>query len=230
MAWVVAAIIFLAALFPVVSWLTGWQSLPEAIRKYRKPTKKGVPHGEPVLCSTVARALPGAPPDGDYRAHKESGAGTVANELLEIAIDGDSMTVASPEWTSSGKLRAGVYVGRFKYHRGETPKDTGTHELTWNGREFRGSVRFDHAAWGSNDLVWRPTLPPSFQTSTDAVEASATMGQVPATSTLLSETSRHEYPAISDRPDGVPTRCFRCGRIAQYGSKCAHCGAMSDDL
>ena len=38
------------------------------------------------------------------------------------------------------------------------------------------------------------------------------------------------YPARDLGRDSLPTRCFRCGHIAQYGSKCAHCGAVSDDF
>lgn len=38
------------------------------------------------------------------------------------------------------------------------------------------------------------------------------------------------YPVQGSGPDSLPTQCFRCGHIAQYGSKCAHCGAMSDDF
>jgi len=38
------------------------------------------------------------------------------------------------------------------------------------------------------------------------------------------------YPVQGSGPDATPTRCFRCGYIAQYGSKCAHCGALSDDF
>lgn len=149
MAWFVAGILFLAALFPVLAWITGWQSLPDAIRSVQDRRRKV----QPKVSTAALRAAPTA---GEYRALRETVAGVVPNELLEIAIDGELMTVVSPEWVSTGKLRQGVYVGRFKYHRGETPKDTGTHELSWNGSEFRGLVRFDHPGWGSNDLVWRP--------------------------------------------------------------------------
>jgi hypothetical protein len=57
---------------------------------------------------------------------------------------------------SVGPLRGNRYIGRFKYYRGDSWKDLGTHDLQWDGTQFVGAVQFDFPSWGSADLVWRP--------------------------------------------------------------------------
>jgi hypothetical protein len=53
-------------------------------------------------------------------------------------------------------LRDVRFIGSFRYHRGISDRDRGTHDLTWNGSEFVGSVQFDYPGWNSDDIVWRP--------------------------------------------------------------------------
>lgn len=95
-------------------------------------------------------------PSGDYQVYRKGQKCKQKHELLEINVDGYNMTVRSPEWVSIGFLRGDRYVGRFKYHRGWSPTDTGTHDLIWDGCEFTGGVRYDNGFWGCEDLIWRP--------------------------------------------------------------------------
>jgi len=96
-------------------------------------------------------------PSGDYQVYRKDQKAEHRHELLEITIDGSNMTARSPEWVSIGFLRGNRYVGRFKYHRGWDPTDTGTHDLIWDGHEFTGDVRYDNGFWGCEDLIWRPS-------------------------------------------------------------------------
>lgn len=60
------------------------------------------------------------------------------------------------------------------------------------------------------------------------VDSASTIGEVLATTTAFA-TGTIVYPDLGDQPDQIPTRCFRCGYIARYGSKCAKCGALSEE-
>jgi hypothetical protein len=91
-----------------------------------------------------------------FRVIRRTAAGDKLHETLDLHIHGSYLTVTSSDWISVGPLRGTWFVGRFKYHRGDSSKDHGTHDLTWNGSEFVGSAQFDYPLWGSADLVWRP--------------------------------------------------------------------------
>jgi len=106
--------------------------------------------------STEALRLSVEIPSGDYQVYRKGHKNEIKHELLEITVDGSNMMVRSPEWISIGFLRGGRYIGRFKYHRGWSPTDTGTHDLIWDGHEFAGGIRFDNGFWGCEDLIWRP--------------------------------------------------------------------------
>ena len=93
---------------------------------------------------------------GNYRVFRKQGNKEVKHELIKITIVKSTMQIFSPEWSGSGFIENEKYIGRFKYFRGDTVDDTGTHELKWTGIEFIGSVIFDNGVWGSDDLIWRP--------------------------------------------------------------------------
>ena len=105
--------------------------------------------------SEIAQATPSIS-GGDYHVFRIVGDTEVRHELLFVRIEGQLMRVVAPEWEGSGFISGNLYIGRFKYHRGDSWMDCGTHELTWNGHEFRGRVQFDKPSWGSADIVWRP--------------------------------------------------------------------------
>lgn len=105
--------------------------------------------------SEPAEAIP-AIPSGDYRVIRVAAGSEVPHELIVVTVNDNAMTVVGPEWEGRGFLRSDKYIGRFKYHRGDAPTDCGSHELIWNGLEFRGRVQFDEPSWWSSDLVWRP--------------------------------------------------------------------------
>jgi hypothetical protein len=80
----------------------------------------------------------------------------VQHQVLSMQLVKSHLTVMCADWTSIGPLRGLHFVGSFKYYRGESAKDVGTHELSWNGREFVGGLQFDHAPWACSNLIWRP--------------------------------------------------------------------------
>ena len=77
------------------------------------------------------------------------------HEWLKLQLHGSELVVQSVEWVGVGLLSGVRFNARFKYHRGNSNTDLGTHDLTWNGREFVGSVQFDYPGWNSDDIVWR---------------------------------------------------------------------------
>jgi hypothetical protein len=68
-----------------------------------------------------------------------------------------------------------------------------------------------------------------FRSAEAAIESATTVGEVLGASSSFTTGAPPVYPVLRG-PDAVPTRCFRCGYVAQYGSKCVHCGAVSDDF
>jgi len=100
--------------------------------------------------STLIRQYP------EFRVYRRSANGDMPHEWLQLQVHGSHLVVKSTEWISAGSLSGVQFVGRFRYHRGISDRDHGTHDLTWNGTEFVGSVRFDYPGWSSGDIVWRP--------------------------------------------------------------------------
>lgn len=82
-------------------------------------------------------------------------------ELLKLTLDGHEMKVRSDHggWTSQGTLSDNRYLGRFKFDRGDNPKDGGVHDMRWDGHQFIGSVRFDDRNGTTDALAWRLETP-----------------------------------------------------------------------
>jgi hypothetical protein len=100
------------------------------------------------------------PPPGvsTYRVHTAGAQGEIALETITIDLADTRITVRSPEWESVGFLDDSRYVGRFHFHRGGAAEFVGTHDLLWNGHEFRGSARVDSGRWVQENLIWRLEL------------------------------------------------------------------------
>jgi hypothetical protein len=110
-----------------------------------------------VLLSPGARI-----PSGRYAVYRRSFHAEERFETLAVRVGDHQVTVASvpSEWSSIGSLvRGNRYVGRFQYQRGSTSCDRGTHDLTWNGREFTGWAPFDDGQCDPIPLIWRPERP-----------------------------------------------------------------------
>jgi hypothetical protein len=113
----------------------------------------------PTSGEPAARAIP----SGDYRILRVVDGKEVQHELISVEVEGNVLTVQAPDWEGRGFIRDGRYVGRFKYRRGSTWTDMGTHELDWTGEEFRGGVQFDKPSWRSRGMIWRPVEPESVE-------------------------------------------------------------------
>ena len=74
-------------------------------------------------------------PNGNYRVYRRQGSREVKHELIKISLANSNIQIRSPEWSGTGFIEKGKYIGRFKYFRGDSADDTGTHELIWNGIE-----------------------------------------------------------------------------------------------
>jgi TIR domain len=83
-----------------------------------------------------------------------------SHERIAIQLDGTTMTVRSmtrtEAWESVGIFDQNRYTGRYKYSRGGSPDDVGSHDFVWNGREFVGSAKLDSGRWYVDNLIWRP--------------------------------------------------------------------------
>jgi hypothetical protein len=122
----------------------------EAATRFAGPTSAPViPSPNKALCAFVRR-------HPTFRAFRRRDGSDSGHQILHLQVHGEHLTVQCTEWISVGPLRGSQFVGRFKYFRGDSPKDLGTHELSWTGAEFVGSVRFDQPGWQSADIVWRP--------------------------------------------------------------------------
>lgn len=119
-------------------------------------------HPEAVTISAFQQIVSGGirnvdtPKPGNYRVYSVASGVEREHEAVEIVITGDRMTARTTDWFSTGFLLQNRYVGRFKYLRGSSPSNVGTHELQWTGSQFEGKAQPDSQKWINESLIWRP--------------------------------------------------------------------------
>lgn len=94
----------------------------------------------------------------EFRVFSVTLDGERPHEIIEVQIEPPKMIVKAKTWESFGIVERNRYVGRFKFHRGNSPHDLGIHDFVWNGKEFIGSAKIDSGRWFSEGLVWRPVV------------------------------------------------------------------------
>ncbi|MFQ5551738.1 MAG: toll/interleukin-1 receptor domain-containing protein [Gemmatimonadales bacterium] len=109
-----------------------------------------------VFGSRLPEEVLDPPTSGPYRVFSQSSGDERPHELVTIVITDEAMSARTDRWESTGYIAEGRYVGRFKYHRGLSPNDVGTHEFIWTGVEFVGRAVPDSEKWENETLVWRP--------------------------------------------------------------------------
>ena len=91
-----------------------------------------------------------------FRVFSIAADGERPHELIEARIEPPKMIVKAETWESIGIIENNRYVGRFKFHRGNSAHDLGIHDFVWNGNEFIGSAKIDSGRWFNERLVWKP--------------------------------------------------------------------------
>ncbi|HEX6747102.1 MAG TPA: toll/interleukin-1 receptor domain-containing protein [Longimicrobium sp.] len=154
---------------PPLAILQGFNLMPDGLEKMMA-----------VINSTFGFSLPTAFDDADYSSLRGETVETISlgdgthrfqvfsiddngetpHERIAVQVQGTTMTVRSTQrteaWESVGILDQNRYTGRFKYSRGGSPEDVGSHDFVWNGREFVGSAKLDSGRWYVDNLIWRP--------------------------------------------------------------------------
>lgn len=91
----------------------------------------------------------------EFRVYSVAPDEEIPHEFIEVQVEFPEMTIRGDKWVGTGLLTGNRYVGRFKYHRGDSPYDVGAHDFVWNGKEFSGSAKIDSGRWDSDGLLWR---------------------------------------------------------------------------